>query len=133
MTDLAADPALAAIVLAAGEGTRMRSTRPKPLHLLCGRAMLLHVLDALGTSQVRRVVVVVGHGAERVTNLGLAFTSFDFPALSARGSEVGFAAASPALISASRPSTVSSSLRPLADWSVSSSNDRPMTAAVCRS
>jgi bifunctional UDP-N-acetylglucosamine pyrophosphorylase/glucosamine-1-phosphate N-acetyltransferase len=65
--DPPADPALAAIVLAAGEGTRMRSTRPKPLHLLCGRAMLLHVLDALGTSQVRQVVVVVGHGAERVT------------------------------------------------------------------
>ena len=39
---------LSAVVLAAGEGTRMRSTRPKPLHLLCGRAMLLYVLDALG-------------------------------------------------------------------------------------
>ena len=38
---------LSAVVLAAGEGTRMRSTRPKPLHLLCGRAMLLYVLDAL--------------------------------------------------------------------------------------
>ena len=36
-----------AVVLAAGEGTRMRSARPKPLHLLCGRAMLLYVLDAL--------------------------------------------------------------------------------------
>jgi bifunctional UDP-N-acetylglucosamine pyrophosphorylase/glucosamine-1-phosphate N-acetyltransferase len=58
---------LSAIVLAAGEGTRMRSTRPKPLHLLCGRAMLLYVLDALGDCDVHRVVVVVGHGAERVT------------------------------------------------------------------
>ena len=38
---------LSAVVLAAGEGTRMRSSRPKPLHLLCGRPMLLHVLDAL--------------------------------------------------------------------------------------
>src|SRR5690606_26749127 len=64
---LMTDPALAAIVLAAGEGTRMRSARPKPLHLLCGRAMLLHVLDALAPSQLARVVVVVGHGAERVT------------------------------------------------------------------
>ncbi|OWY62991.1 hypothetical protein B7486_55480, partial [cyanobacterium TDX16] len=36
-----------AVVLAAGEGTRMRSTRPKPLHRLCGRAMVLYVLDAL--------------------------------------------------------------------------------------
>ena len=61
------DRPLSAIVLAAGEGTRMRSTRPKPLHLLCGRAMLLYVLDALGSCATKRVVVVVGHGAERVT------------------------------------------------------------------
>lgn len=60
-------PALSAIVLAAGEGTRMRSRRPKPLHLLCGRAMLLYVLDALGDCDTRRAVIVVGHGAERVT------------------------------------------------------------------
>jgi len=58
---------LSAVVLAAGEGTRMRSVRPKPLHLLCGRAMLLHVLDALGQCQPSRAVIVVGHGAERVT------------------------------------------------------------------
>jgi bifunctional UDP-N-acetylglucosamine pyrophosphorylase/glucosamine-1-phosphate N-acetyltransferase len=59
--------ALSAVVLAAGEGTRMRSTRPKPLHLLCGRAMVLYVLDALKGCDVDRAVVVVGHGAERVT------------------------------------------------------------------
>src|SRR3954468_21862864 len=58
---------LTAVVLAAGEGTRMRSTRPKPLHVLCGRPMLLHVLDALSELPVERAVVVVGHGAERVT------------------------------------------------------------------
>lgn len=62
-----ADRPVSAVVLAAGEGTRMRSTRPKPLHLLCGRAMLLYVLDALDDVAVRDVVVVVGHGAERVT------------------------------------------------------------------
>lgn len=45
----------------------MRSSRPKPLHLLCGRAMLLYVLDSLTDCAVGRVVVVVGHGAERVT------------------------------------------------------------------
>ncbi len=45
----------------------MRSTRPKPLHLLCGRAMLLYVLDALAECDTRRAVIVVGHGAERVT------------------------------------------------------------------
>jgi bifunctional UDP-N-acetylglucosamine pyrophosphorylase/glucosamine-1-phosphate N-acetyltransferase len=59
--------ALDAVVLAAGEGTRMRSTRPKPLHLICGRAMLLHILDAIAVVKAGRAVVVVGHGAERVT------------------------------------------------------------------
>ena len=53
--------------MAAGEGTRMRSERPKPLHVLCGRPMLLHVIDTLAGLPVERVVVVVGHGAERVT------------------------------------------------------------------
>ncbi|HEX7166621.1 MAG TPA: sugar phosphate nucleotidyltransferase [Acidimicrobiales bacterium] len=58
---------LSALVLAAGEGTRMRSERPKPLHLLCGRAMVLHILDTLAELPLDRAVVVVGHGAERVT------------------------------------------------------------------
>ena len=58
---------LAAVVLAAGEGTRMRSGTPKVLHLLCGRPMVLHVVDALAELPLERVVVVVGHGAERVT------------------------------------------------------------------
>ena len=58
---------LSAVVLAAGEGTRMKSSRPKPLHLLCGRAMVLHILDALAELPLDRAVVVVGHGAERVT------------------------------------------------------------------
>jgi bifunctional UDP-N-acetylglucosamine pyrophosphorylase/glucosamine-1-phosphate N-acetyltransferase len=58
---------VSAIVLAAGEGTRMRSTRPKPLHMICGRGMVMHVIHSLGSVQVERTVVVVGHGAERVT------------------------------------------------------------------
>ena len=58
---------LSAVVLAAGEGTRMKSARPKPVHLLCGRPMVLHVIDALDDLDVDRAVVVVGHGAERVT------------------------------------------------------------------
>jgi bifunctional UDP-N-acetylglucosamine pyrophosphorylase / glucosamine-1-phosphate N-acetyltransferase len=64
---MAANGPLHAIVLAAGEGTRMRSERPKPLHRLCGRPMVLHVLDALAELDLGRVVVVVGHGAEWVT------------------------------------------------------------------
>jgi bifunctional UDP-N-acetylglucosamine pyrophosphorylase / glucosamine-1-phosphate N-acetyltransferase len=58
---------VSAIVLAAGEGTRMHSERPKPLHLLCGRPMIMHVLEALTDLRVTRTVVVTGHGAERVT------------------------------------------------------------------
>ena len=45
----------------------MRSARPKPLHRLCGRPMVLHVLDAVIDLHVARAVVVVGHGADRVT------------------------------------------------------------------
>lgn len=58
---------LSAIVLAAGDGTRMRSVRPKPLHVLCGKAMLLYVIDALSECKLERLVVVVGNRAERVT------------------------------------------------------------------
>ncbi len=45
----------------------MRSARPKPLHLLCGRSMVLYVLDALPKTEIDRAVIVVGHGAEQVT------------------------------------------------------------------
>jgi bifunctional UDP-N-acetylglucosamine pyrophosphorylase/glucosamine-1-phosphate N-acetyltransferase len=58
---------LSAVVLAAGEGMRMRSATPKVLHPLCGRPMLLHVIDALVALPLERIVVVVGHGAESVT------------------------------------------------------------------
>jgi bifunctional UDP-N-acetylglucosamine pyrophosphorylase/glucosamine-1-phosphate N-acetyltransferase len=58
---------LYAIVLAAGEGTRMRSQRPKPLHPICGRPMVLHVIRALDAVQPNETVVVVGFGADQVT------------------------------------------------------------------
>jgi len=58
---------VSAVVLAAGEGTRMRSATPKVLHPLCGRPMLLHVLDALEQLPLQKIVVVVGHAAEHVT------------------------------------------------------------------
>jgi bifunctional UDP-N-acetylglucosamine pyrophosphorylase / glucosamine-1-phosphate N-acetyltransferase len=59
--------AVSAIVLAAGAGTRMRSDSPKPLHRICGRPMVLHVIYALERLHPVRTVVVVGHGAELVT------------------------------------------------------------------
>ncbi len=56
-----------ALILAAGEGTRMRSTRPKPLHLICGRPLVIHVVRSLSMVRPAHTVVVVGHGSERVT------------------------------------------------------------------
>jgi bifunctional UDP-N-acetylglucosamine pyrophosphorylase/glucosamine-1-phosphate N-acetyltransferase len=55
-----------AVLLAAGQGTRMRSDLPKVLHPLCGRPMLWHVLEALKAAATEKPVVVVGHGAEAV-------------------------------------------------------------------
>ena len=57
---------LSAIVLAAGQGTRMRSSRPKPLHMLCGRPLVRYVLDAVAGCDASRAVVVVGFGADVV-------------------------------------------------------------------
>ena len=56
----------AAIVLAAGQGTRMRSRIPKVLHPLAGRPMLAHVLDTLESAGIGRSIVVTGHGADAV-------------------------------------------------------------------
>jgi bifunctional UDP-N-acetylglucosamine pyrophosphorylase/glucosamine-1-phosphate N-acetyltransferase len=57
----------AVIVLAAGEGTRMRSATPKVLHSLGGRTMLDHVLVAAQQLDPDHLVVVVGHAREQVT------------------------------------------------------------------
>lgn len=54
------------VVLAAGQGTRMRSTLPKVLHRLAGKPMVCHVLDTAGELEAQRLHVVVGHGAEQV-------------------------------------------------------------------
>ncbi len=59
-------PSLAAIVLAAGQGTRMRSRLPKALHPLAGRPLIDHVLALLATAGAEPVVVVTGHGADVV-------------------------------------------------------------------
>ena len=55
-----------AIVLAAGEGTRMRSALPKVLHAIAGRSLLAHVLTAVAQAQVDATAVVVGPGQEAV-------------------------------------------------------------------
>ena len=58
--------ALEVIVLAAGQGTRMRSKRPKVLHEIGGRPMLSHVLETARALAPARLHVVVGAGAEQI-------------------------------------------------------------------
>ncbi len=57
---------LAVIILAAGQGTRMRSTLPKVLHPLAGKPLLGHVIEAAGQLDPQRIVVVYGHGGDKV-------------------------------------------------------------------
>jgi bifunctional UDP-N-acetylglucosamine pyrophosphorylase/glucosamine-1-phosphate N-acetyltransferase len=59
-------PRFAAIVLAAGEGTRMRSSLPKVMHPLAGRPIILHLLEALRPLAPVETIVVIGRGMEAV-------------------------------------------------------------------
>ncbi|WP_078508737.1 bifunctional UDP-N-acetylglucosamine diphosphorylase/glucosamine-1-phosphate N-acetyltransferase GlmU [Streptomyces zinciresistens] len=56
----------AVVVLAAGEGTRMKSATPKVLHEICGRSLVGHVLAASRELRPEHLVVVVGHAREQV-------------------------------------------------------------------
>ncbi|MGM9928001.1 MAG: bifunctional UDP-N-acetylglucosamine diphosphorylase/glucosamine-1-phosphate N-acetyltransferase GlmU [Bacillus sp. (in: firmicutes)] len=55
-----------AIILAAGQGTRMKSRLYKVLHTVCGKPMVQHVLDQVSSLNVQEIVTIVGHGAEKV-------------------------------------------------------------------
>jgi bifunctional UDP-N-acetylglucosamine pyrophosphorylase/glucosamine-1-phosphate N-acetyltransferase len=56
----------AVIILAAGEGTRMKSALPKVLHPVCGRSLMGHVVAAASELDPERLIVVVGHSREQV-------------------------------------------------------------------
>ncbi|MDF1484551.1 bifunctional UDP-N-acetylglucosamine diphosphorylase/glucosamine-1-phosphate N-acetyltransferase GlmU [Ramlibacter sp. H39-3-26] len=77
------------VIMAAGKGTRMKSSVPKVLHRLAGRPMAAHVLAAAQALQPRRIVVVTGHGAEQ-TEAALA-------AAAAPGTDLRFARQMPQL------------------------------------
>ncbi|NLY64129.1 MAG: bifunctional UDP-N-acetylglucosamine diphosphorylase/glucosamine-1-phosphate N-acetyltransferase GlmU [Alcaligenaceae bacterium] len=62
------------VILAAGMGKRMQSDLPKVLHTLAGKPMLAHVIDSARQLEPSRIVVVVGHGAEKVK---AAFANID--------------------------------------------------------
>ncbi len=57
---------LEAIILAAGQGTRMKSALPKVLHPIAGKPMLFHIIDCARQLNIDRIHVVIGHGAELV-------------------------------------------------------------------
>jgi len=57
---------IATIILAAGEGTRMRSSLPKVLHNICGKPMLEYLIDNVNSIGIKKIVVIVGHKAELV-------------------------------------------------------------------
>ncbi len=57
---------LGIVILAAGQGTRMKSSLPKVLHLLAGLPLLAHVLETALSLQPEKTVVVYGHGGEQV-------------------------------------------------------------------
>lgn len=61
-----ADPPIAALILAAGMGTRMKSALPKVLHPLLGRPLVSYPIEAAQTAGASRLMIVLGHGAEQV-------------------------------------------------------------------
>ncbi|MCP4331113.1 MAG: UDP-N-acetylglucosamine diphosphorylase/glucosamine-1-phosphate N-acetyltransferase [Gammaproteobacteria bacterium] len=57
---------LTVVILAAGQGTRMKSSRPKVIHQLAGKPILHHVVETSRALHPDQVIVVIGHGAEQV-------------------------------------------------------------------
>src|SRR5512135_2603695 len=54
------------VILAAGQGTRMKSERPKVLHSIVGKPMVQYAIEAAYSIGSRRPIVVIGHGADEV-------------------------------------------------------------------
>ena len=63
-----------AIILAAGSGTRMKSKVPKPLHALHSKPILRHLTDTVSSSGIEKIVLVLGHGIEKIKK---EFKGFD--------------------------------------------------------
>ncbi|MCL5986340.1 MAG: bifunctional UDP-N-acetylglucosamine diphosphorylase/glucosamine-1-phosphate N-acetyltransferase GlmU [Actinobacteria bacterium] len=59
---------IAVLILAAGQGVRMKSSKPKVLHDICGKPMICYAIKAAKALNPSEIFVVVGHGGEEVTN-----------------------------------------------------------------
>ena len=55
-----------ALILAAGQGTRIKSNLPKVLHKACGKEMVNHVIDTMRNAEIEDINVIIGKGAELV-------------------------------------------------------------------
>ncbi|MGX6606904.1 bifunctional UDP-N-acetylglucosamine diphosphorylase/glucosamine-1-phosphate N-acetyltransferase GlmU [Micromonosporaceae bacterium Da 78-11] len=84
-------PRRTVVVLAAGEGKRMKSATPKMLHPLLGRTLLGHVLTAAGAARAEQTIVVVGHQADRVTEHLVEIAPAAVPVLQAEQNGTGHA------------------------------------------
>ena len=62
------------VIMAAGKGTRMKSSLPKVLHRLGGKALLAHVIECAASVSARKAVVITGHGAPEVEAACARFT-----------------------------------------------------------
>ncbi|MFC1624647.1 bifunctional N-acetylglucosamine-1-phosphate uridyltransferase/glucosamine-1-phosphate acetyltransferase [Candidatus Omnitrophota bacterium] len=60
---------IACVILAAGEGTRMKSSTPKVLHHIHGKPMIKYLVDTVSSVGIKEIVVVVGHKARLVRNI----------------------------------------------------------------
>jgi UDP-N-acetylglucosamine pyrophosphorylase (EC 2.7.7.23)/glucosamine-1-phosphate N-acetyltransferase (EC 2.3.1.157) len=100
-----------AVVLAAGEGTRMRSSRPKVLHEVAGRSLLAHVLASITDAGVDRIALVVGPGRDDVA--AVAPTAARFVQTERRGTAHAVLAAEQALAQGCRSVIVAFADNPL--------------------
>ena len=80
---------LAAVVLAAGRGKRLRSSVPKVLHPVCGQPMLWHVLGLVRVARPAKIVIVVGHGADDVRDAVGSWRITPTPTFVEQGEQLG--------------------------------------------
>ncbi|RYX92833.1 MAG: UDP-N-acetylglucosamine diphosphorylase/glucosamine-1-phosphate N-acetyltransferase [Comamonadaceae bacterium] len=85
------------VIMAAGKGTRMKSSLPKVLHRLGGRALLAHVIECAARVSARKAVVITGHGADQVESACRHFAGADAANRTTKNLSIQFARQEPQL------------------------------------